>query len=448
MSFMKKQSWQKFKGVSLIEVLISIFLLLIVTLSFYGMIMLASKIVADSKLRTMGLYLANEEMETIKSMAYNKVGTVGGVPAGNLPQAKEIEKGGYSFQVETEVKFSDDEMDGVFPEDENPSDYKVVRLEVIWPSSFKKKEVILVSSIYPDILEQAGVGGVLNINVINLEGVGVADCDVEISNPNLDPQVLINTGTDSIGNVVLYGMPASQDGYQIKLERSGYETVTTFPPYPISSFHPVDEHIIVVDGQLNARSLQFNKLGDIAVTVKNESGLAISGLSVAIKGGRIIGYTEDMNPQPVYFFDENDLATSAEGIIGIENAGPGNYTFSVNNPIYELINIDPAGPFDLPAGEAINVQVACVENSVDSLLVIVSDNETKEPILEASVSVTGFDYSAVNMTNALGKAFFWEELMEQGEYQVGATADGYEDYTGTADLAELTKKEIYLTAVE
>jgi len=50
MSFMKKQSWQKFKGVSLIEVLISIFLLLIVTLSFYGMIMLASKIVADSKL--------------------------------------------------------------------------------------------------------------------------------------------------------------------------------------------------------------------------------------------------------------------------------------------------------------------------------------------------------------------------------------------------------------
>ncbi|MEA3273532.1 MAG: hypothetical protein U9Q72_02985 [Patescibacteria group bacterium] len=448
MSLIKKQNQQRLKGVTLVEVLISIFLLLVVTLSFYGMIMLAGKIVADSKLRTMGLYLANEEIETIKSMAYNNIGTVGGVPSGELPPVKNIEKGGYSFQVKTEVKFLDDEMDGVFPEDENPSDYKVVRLEVIWPSSFKKKEAILITSIYPDILEQAGTGGILSINVINFEGVGVIDCDVEISNANLDPPVLINTGTDDIGNVTLYGMPASQDGYQIKLERSGYETVTTLPPYPTSSFHPVDEHIIVVAGQLNARSLQLDELGDVTVMVKNESGLAVAGLGATMQGGRIIGYTEDVDPQPVYFFDESNLATNAEGIINVADASPGNYNFSINDSSYELININPASPFDLPAGGIINVQATCVENTVDSVLVVITDNETKEPIQEASVSVVGFDYNATNLTDTLGKAFFWEELMEQGEYQIGVTADGYEEYNGTVDLLGLTKEEVYLTAIE
>jgi hypothetical protein len=437
-----------FKGITVIETLITVFLILIVTLSFYGMIILAGKIVADSKLRTMGLYLANEEMENIKSMAYDKIGTEGGIPSGDLLQNRNVEKGGYSFNVSTEVKYSDDETDGLFPEDDNPSDYKTVRLEVSWPSSFKEKEIVLVTSMYPDILEQAGEGGILSINAINFEGVGIGECSVEIANPDLDPPVLINSGTDSTGNLTLYAVPPSQEGYQVKLEKTGYETVSTFPLYPTSSFNPVDKHVSVVAGKLNARSLQINELGDLTVQILDESSLPLPNFSVALKGGRIIGYSEEENPQTIYSFDENDLITNGSGIIALDDTSPGNYFFSINDSNYEIVKINPGNPFELSAGGTTDAQATCVANTVDSLLIIVQDNLTKEAIPEASATVTGPNYSAVDQTDALGKAFFWQELMEQGEYQINVEADGYVSYSGTSSLLGLTKVEIYLDAVE
>ncbi|MBU2025561.1 MAG: prepilin-type N-terminal cleavage/methylation domain-containing protein [Patescibacteria group bacterium] len=435
----KKQS-----GTTLIEVLVAIFLLAIISISIFGMFLLSGRLVSDAKVRTIGLYLANEEMEKIKAMDYARAGTEGGVPGGDLPQEKEMSKGGASFTVRTEIKYLDDESDGVFPDDVRPADYKVIRIGVGWDSSFQKNEIALVSSVYPASADDEEAGGILSINAVDFEGAGVPQCEVDILEPGLSPAVEIHTRTDDYGNVILYGMPESLDGYQIYLKRSGYEEVRTYPPYPATWFHPVDEHPTVMESDLNMKSIRIDEMGELKIGIKDQADNGISGFSVAIKGGRILGYTQEMEPQPVYVFQEDNLIADESGVITVQPASAGGYEMNLNDGNYELVQLDTSYPFELPAGQTKQVEAKCVRKEVNSLLVEVLDSATREAIPEAAVTVNGPNFSGNKVTDNFGRAFFWQEIMESGDYTIDAAMDGYENYNGLVALNQLTKKEILL----
>ncbi len=438
----------KNRGVTLIESLVAVMLLSLVSVTFYEMFLLAGRLTADSKTRMMAVYLANEEMEILKSMAYSKIGTQGGVPAGTILQSRNISKGGYNFLVKTEVKFSDDPLDGVFPADNTPSDFKTVRLEVSWPSHFKQKQAVLVSSIYPETPEQEEGGGVLSFNAINFEGLGIAGCDVEIKNEEIAPPVAINTRTDDGGNVLLLGLSASQNGYEIKLNCSGMEEIRTLPPYPESVFRPVNEHATVVLGSLNLKTIEANQLGNLKLIFKDEKGALISGLDTGLSGGRIEGYTVAADPLPVYVFSDESILTNGVGEVELEEASGGNYFLTINDLNSELVRASVDLPLVLTPGSELEANFTVVKKTLDSLLVSALDSVTKEPIGDILVTVKkGEDYNQSIVTDFSGKAFFWEENMAEGEYQIEVNAAEYQPYTGTVALERLTKKDVFLERI-
>ena len=438
---------QKETGITLVEVLISIFILSIISISFYGMFLLAGRLVADAKLRLMGTYAANEEMENVKSMIYDQVGTVGGVPAGIVPQSKSVEKGGYTFQVETEVRFGDDPIDGSFPTDTVPTDFKVVRMAVSWPSAFKNHEVVLISSIYPDVPEEDESGGILLINAIDFEGNGVGSCDAVIQNTAVTPQVSIHTRTDDQGNIMLLGVPPSTGGYKITLSKASYETVETLPPYPQTAFRPVDENASVVIGQLNMKAIQIDELGMIQISVFDEADQPRNSFSLDMEGGRVLGYTTGATRTPIYSYDEENVMTDGSGILSIPDASRGSYTVATHDSSYELVGVTPENPFDLPSGGTAIVRITAVNRSTDSLLVKVMDSTTRDPIMGASVTVIGEGFSATKLSDQEGYAFFWQAGMVEQAYDISIDAEDYTPYTSAVDLNSLTHADAYMSMV-
>lgn len=430
-------------GVTLVEVLVSVFLLSVVSISLYGMFLLAGRLVADAKLRLMGTYAANEEMENLKSMAYNQVGTVGGVPDGIIPQSKTVEKGGYAFDVATEVRFGDDPVDNLFPADTVPTDYKVARVTVSWPSAFKNHEIVLISSVYPDVPEEDENGGILSVNAIDFEGNGVPNCDVLIENTSVTPQVSIHTSTDDQGNVMLLGIPPS-DEYKITLSKASFETVETFPPYPTTPYQPVDENASVVEGWLNMKAIQIDETGLIQISVVDEADLPRSSFGLDINGGRVLGYTVGTEREPVYAYNEINKTTDGNGALSISSAGHGSYSVESHSTEYELVGTDAGNPFDVPVGGTVPVKITAVNKTTDSILVRVMDSATRDPIPDASVTVSGEGFSATQLSDPNGNAFFWQEGMVEQDYSIAIDAEGYSSYSGAVQLSELTHADSYM----
>jgi type II secretory pathway pseudopilin PulG len=80
----------KKSGLTLVESLVGIGLLLIVFIGIFGLVRLNIKIVAQSKSKTIATALANQKIELARNLAYDQVGTVGGIPSGVIPETENI----------------------------------------------------------------------------------------------------------------------------------------------------------------------------------------------------------------------------------------------------------------------------------------------------------------------------------------------------------------------
>ncbi|MDO8504748.1 MAG: hypothetical protein Q7S36_02740, partial [Candidatus Liptonbacteria bacterium] len=92
------------RGASLIDVILS---LAIIALLFGGMFQVYFSLV-DSTMNVDARNSANEainqEVETIRNLPYEQVGTIGGIPAGIIPQTQSVTVGNYIFSVKTTVR--------------------------------------------------------------------------------------------------------------------------------------------------------------------------------------------------------------------------------------------------------------------------------------------------------------------------------------------------------
>ena len=99
-------------GFTLIEVLVSLFIILILMLGLYGLYILSLRITADNKMYVEAINLANQKMERIKNMPYRNIGVIGGVPSGTIPQTETVIRNGMTFTINTYIKYYDDPFDG------------------------------------------------------------------------------------------------------------------------------------------------------------------------------------------------------------------------------------------------------------------------------------------------------------------------------------------------
>ena len=136
-------------GFSLIEVLISLFIIMILTLGVYSLIILSLRITADNKSYVGAIGIANQKMEQIRNLPYKDVGVQGGIPSGNIPQQEILTRDGI-YTVNTYITYYDDPYDGQAGSttpDTIINDYKIATIKVSWESKYGQKKITVFSKI-------------------------------------------------------------------------------------------------------------------------------------------------------------------------------------------------------------------------------------------------------------------------------------------------------------
>ncbi len=257
------------KGFTFVQTLVGISILLIIFLGLYAMFQLGMKIAAQNKARITATALANQRIETFRNLPYNQVGTLGGIPAGNIPESEVFTRNKIDFTVKTTINYIDDPFDGVAPEDDLPNDYKQVKVKTTWPG-FIGGEVVLITNISPKGMESDQGGGNLSISVFDALGEPINQANIHLVNTQTDPAIDVNYQTNDQGEFLVVGAPTSTNAYQISVTKSGYSSAQTYSSDEVAN--PDKPHATVITGKLTEISFSIDLLGSMKVNTLSPWG--------------------------------------------------------------------------------------------------------------------------------------------------------------------------------
>lgn len=461
-SILPRRDKIKITGFTLVEALVFLFIFALITVTFYKVYTVGIQYIINSRNRLAATALADEKMEIIRNMAFDDIAHTSGSPAGNLNQNEDITRSGALFHIWTQIKNQDDEFDGKCLGADTSDcaafvDYKDVRITVSWNGG--QYEVTLNSRFVPAGIEQPSTGlGVLVINVSSDKNGGamVQQSTVRIQNSDLNPDIDETHSTDNYGRLVMVGLPESIKKYQITVTKSGWETVSTLPPYPGTAYNPTHEHASVVEAAVNTLNIYQNELSNLTVASKDYLGNSVPDINFHLTGGRKIGTTYAPNPgdpsDPIYGL-AGGFVTNASGEKSFNDANPGPYTFTLTKTGYKVIGTSPLPSFSLAPGDSSIFNVKVSSENVTALLVKVAEGINGNPLSGASVHLTNGaspPYDVTLTTGDGGMAFFPNTetpAFEAGTYNLAIAATGYQDHSGTVTVNsnELKEENISLT---
>lgn len=121
-----KNIFRTSRGVTLIEVLVGVFLMLLIFSGFFAAYAASADLVRSASARMGGITLAASAVESIRGLPYADVGTVDGTPAGVLLSSELKALNGVTYTLRTVVVYIDDAANGA------GDDYKSVKVEALW----------------------------------------------------------------------------------------------------------------------------------------------------------------------------------------------------------------------------------------------------------------------------------------------------------------------------
>lgn len=426
-------------GVTAMEAIIGVALVSMVVMSLYSALGGTISNVNEAKVRLGGVAIANEKMEVIRNLSYDQIGTVGGVVSGPLYQEETVEKNGRVYQVETEIRYIDDDFDGFFPDDLVNTDYKKAQVSVTLPDNSETVE--LFSIFVPNGIETNEGGGTLSVNVLNSGSDPVAGATVELVDLDNDPDIDNVSYADASGNLILPGVPSQN--YRITVSKSGYETSRTYPNPPEGSFTPIINDLNLIEGNLNTKNFIIDEAGDLtleAVNLADETG--ISGVDFDLIGGKQIGFDPDT------YILESTETTDSNGEVILNNASPGEYQItnmdSLSTDQYLYLGSSESIPFNLDSLETKIITFLFADKSVDSIAFNIIDGSESLPLEGASVHLAGEEFDETVVTGSSGIAFFPSvaESMNAGDYSYSVTKDGYSSGNGIVNISNLVQEEV------
>ena len=439
-------------GFTLIEMLVFLFIFTVITLAFYSTWLASTKYILFVKNRFVAISLANEKMEVVRNLSYDKIAHTGGDPPGNLRQDEYIIRANREFHVHTDIIYIDDPLDGTLggtPKDVDFVDYKNVRIEVFWND--EAYSVVLASRFVPAGIESSAANlGVLVINVFsNQSSSAVSGSTVHITNAATGYNE--SRGTDIFGRIMLVGLSESTQKYKITLAKSGYESVETLPAYPITSYNPTDTHASVIKSAINTIDIIQNKTANFGVKTIDYLNQSAANMNFYLKGGRKMGTTEPIElgdpAYPVYQIDSH-TQTGASGEKDFGAVSPGQYEFTFEEPGYTVVGINAVPTFSLASEQTFALTVKVSPNNATALLFKIKN--ATDSIAGASVHLTnagGYDTTLTSDEN--GMAFFPNVVDPQfvaGPYNFSITAAGYADASDsvTVSAGSLETKEVIM----
>ena len=451
---MKKQDKKnkiKKNGFTIIEAFVFLFIFSVVVLTFYRVFTMSVTFSIEAKKRLAATAMANEKVEIARNLDYSSLGTVNGIPAGNLLAREVLDTSSGRYYIFTDVGYTDDPFDGKSnTTDAIPNDYKTVRIKVAWVDDETTTKAVTVVSTFPPPGLESDIpnSGVLSINVLDNTGKGIPQAMIHLTNPATGTDTTVQT--DSTGNYTFIGASASTK-YNIQISRSGYYSVQTYPAYPTSTFKPADVDASVITDTVTTKALTTDQLCQVNLKTRDPFGSAISGVHFTLAGGHKKGNKASDN-SVMYDFSQ-DLVSDSSGTSTQNNMAYGVYTITPAAVAGKtFIGISPAlnikNQFNLNPAANLNVNLLYADNSLNSALITVLNNADSTPIAGASVNLTNVSgYNATVTTDIYGNAYFPTSLpaLTAGQYAVAVTASGFHNKSDTVTVSTYTTKQIKLS---
>ncbi len=287
------------RGFSLIEV---IAVIAIVTLIFGGLFVAfeySLRLIGQSRAKMTALALSTDRIEYIRSLPYDDIGTVFGIPAGAIPQNRTVSLNGLDFAERILIEYVDDPADGVGAADSNGilSDYKSIKVEYTWQILGVTDSFVTVSNIVPRSIETSAGGGTLRVNVFDATVTPLSGISVRLLNTTTTSTIDVTRLTDSTGTAFFTGAPAAAN-YQIFVSGTGYSSDQTYMA-TTSLPNPLTLPVAVLESDVSTMNFQIDKLsavtiqfvsdqiiGDETETFADASGI-IASTSVAVVSGAL-----------------------------------------------------------------------------------------------------------------------------------------------------------------
>ena len=257
---------QRTRGMSLVEVVVGVALMLIVFLALFGVLRASLILSTLAKAEAGATAIAETQMEYLRGLTYDSLGTVHGIPAGVVPQDATTTEDGIPYATYTFISYVDDPADGTGASDTNgiTTDYKRARVEVSYVIGGRTHSVVLVSNFAPPGIETTTGGGTLAIDVVNASGSPVSDATVHIQNAATIPAVDVTTYTNTDGQVLLGGAATSSE-YQASISKSGYSSAQTYAR-DATNQNPNPGYLTVAKDQTTTQTFAIDLLSHLNLT--------------------------------------------------------------------------------------------------------------------------------------------------------------------------------------
>jgi type II secretory pathway pseudopilin PulG len=326
------------QGFTLMEIMVA-GLVLTIALIFIAHFFTASAArILTSDTRSNMTQVASQEIETIRSMEYQSVGTEGGQPSGRLAPVEVIESGGNKYLILREVTFfTDPSYVKANPSAPFPANYRRATVKVYLVSNDSNSGELIagtrVSGAIGPVVMTTNVaggaqGGTLEMTVTHLTGDGVPGAQLTITNSKLSPQVRINAPsirTNNAGVLVVPGLPQDTgNNYVVTASKTGFNSAQLNP------------NIMIKQGDRHKEALVIDRLATLRISVVDETGTPKPDVQLKVTGYQSI-------PPWTY---ENTVSTNESGQVVLEGIRYSTY----KEPYFIELATPQNPPLRLPDG--------------------------------------------------------------------------------------------------
>jgi prepilin-type N-terminal cleavage/methylation domain-containing protein len=380
-------------GFTLIETLVASAVLVIFFLATALILQNGIEAIGTARLRGEAIRIAQERLELVRNLAYEQVGTMGGIPQGPLLPIETITQNQVEFVVKTSVIYMDDAYDDVAPTDIFPADYKRVKVTVDWSGIFASKQpVVLLTDVSPKTQEMDENQGTLSLTVFDSLGQPITGAEITITAESIEPPISITVNTDVSGKVMLPGAPICDSCYQLSVTKEGYSTERTYGMDEVAN--PVKPHLSVLEGQITDTSFVIDQLSTLQLTVTRGQAhnyAPFTGASIILRGTKEIGRT--VTDDPVYKV-ERTVVSGLNGVVSVTDLEWD--TYDIVMPLGSSVDFAgswPLTPFSVEPHTTTQVSMIIKSASPHSLL-IQATNAQKEPFTEGLVEISRLGFIA------------------------------------------------------
>ncbi|MDO8581290.1 MAG: carboxypeptidase regulatory-like domain-containing protein [bacterium] len=428
------------KGFSLIELLITIGIIGVLGMGLWSAWVIGLQVTTEKRAEITATAIATEQIERLKTLPYTTLGTIGGIPSGSTPRETIIMRNGITYTVQTAVFYIDDPFDGKAPQDPIPADYKRIRVSAIWNGKFGVSPVVLMTDAAPKGLETTAGGGTLIIHVADAQRAPVSDATVTIKNTKTVPPIDTVLATDSNGQLVIPGAPASQEGYDVTVTKSDYSSDATIRAAVGINPSPEKPPLSVTEGQTTEPSFFIDRLATLTVTTVDNHGGSEKNVTLTITGAKTVGVDGEGKPIPKFTTTKK---TNGAGVLTLSAIEWDTYAITLNGVAtgYDISATAPILPIFVAPGSTTTERLTLASHRTDTLLVTVKDKQT--PLVGASVRITNADkkYDKTIVTGEEGQSFF-SPLASDTPYDLTVTKQGYTTMTTNVHINGQTYEDI------